>query len=251
MEEIWWSCQACGKLKPSGHTGQDESIEEDDTKPQKSTCPFPGCGKIFRDLKIHMLTHQNERPEKCPILTCEYSKKGFSRKHDKDRHTLTHFKGTIVCGFCPGSDTSARKSFHRADVMRRHLTTVHGVEQNPPNSRKKPSEAAQRRSTQKHGSLTGKCSICSRVFPNAQQFYEHFDGCVLDALLKTDPQEAIDEHNRTSIFGDHDLRESFLESRSSGASPGKPLNISVTTEKPVTGEEEAVSVSSGRFTAEI
>jgi hypothetical protein len=84
-----------------------------------------------------MLTHQNERPEKCPITTCEYHVKGFARKYDKNRHTLTHYKGTMVCGFCPGSGSAAEKSFNRADVFKRHLTTVHGVEQNPPNSRKK------------------------------------------------------------------------------------------------------------------
>lgn len=43
-----------------------------------------------------MLTHQNKRPEKCPIQTCEYHVKGFARKYDKNRHTRTHYKGTMV-----------------------------------------------------------------------------------------------------------------------------------------------------------
>lgn len=75
------------------------SIEE---MREKGCCPYPECGKIFKDLKAHMLTHQIERPEKCPIQSCDYHVKGFARKYDKNRHTLTHYKGVMVCGFCPG-----------------------------------------------------------------------------------------------------------------------------------------------------
>ncbi|KFX89773.1 hypothetical protein O988_08507, partial [Pseudogymnoascus sp. VKM F-3808] len=108
----------------------------------RTHCPFPTCGKSFKDLKAHMLTHQTERPEKCPITTCEYHTKGFARKYDKNRHTLTHYKGTMVCGFCPGSGSAAEKSFNRADVFKRHLTGVHCVEQVPPNSRRKTSNGS-------------------------------------------------------------------------------------------------------------
>jgi hypothetical protein len=31
---------------------------------EKGRCTYPDCGKVFKDLKAHMLTHQNERPEK-------------------------------------------------------------------------------------------------------------------------------------------------------------------------------------------
>ena len=74
---------------------------------QKGQCTYPDCGRVFKDLKAHMLTHQTERPEKCPIVTCDYHIKGFARKYDKNRHTLTHYKGTMVCGFCPGSGSAA------------------------------------------------------------------------------------------------------------------------------------------------
>ncbi|KAF4998100.1 hypothetical protein FGRMN_3397 [Fusarium graminum] len=33
----------------------------------RTRCPHPDCGREFRDLASHMLTHQEERPEKCPI----------------------------------------------------------------------------------------------------------------------------------------------------------------------------------------
>lgn len=123
----------------------------------KNRCPFPDCGRTFKDMNAHMLTHQEERPEKCPIESCEYHIKGFARKYDKNRHALTHYKGTMICPFCSqggGSSSGAgggssstgsshEKAFNRADVFKRHLTSVHQVEQTPPNSRKLSVAAAQ------------------------------------------------------------------------------------------------------------
>jgi len=154
-----------------------------------------------------MLTHQNERPEKCPIATCEYHLKGFARKYDKNRHTLTHYKGTMVCGFCPGSGSAAEKSFNRADVFKRHLTSVHGVEQNPPNSRKKSPGA--RKTFSGPQNLTGTCSTCSVTFPSAQEFYEHLDDCVLRVVQQADPAEAINQRLLTSVAEDRDVTETL------------------------------------------
>ena len=127
-----------GSRRPSVssvHSRHSQASSSDESS--KGLCPYPTCGRHFKDLKAHMLTHQNERPEKCPIPTCEYHTKGFARKYDKNRHTLTHYKGTMVCNFCPGSGSSAEKSFNRADVFKRHLTSVQGVEQTQPNARRK------------------------------------------------------------------------------------------------------------------
>jgi hypothetical protein len=63
----------------SNYSG-DQSYPSGDEAKEKQRCPHPDCGKIFKDLKAHMLTHQTERPEKCPIATCEYHTKGFARK---------------------------------------------------------------------------------------------------------------------------------------------------------------------------
>lgn len=57
-----------------------EQTYSGDESREKQRCPHPDCGKAFKDLKAHMLTHQTERPEKCPITTCEYHVKGFARK---------------------------------------------------------------------------------------------------------------------------------------------------------------------------
>ncbi|KAF2786974.1 hypothetical protein K505DRAFT_354125 [Melanomma pulvis-pyrius CBS 109.77] len=184
------------------------SYELDDETREKGLCPLPECGRVFKDLKAHMLTHQNERPEKCPIATCEYHQKGFARKYDKNRHTLTHYKGTMVCGFCPGSGSAAEKSFNRADVFKRHLTSVHGVEQNPPNSRKK-SPSGRKAYVGAQQTMAGTCSTCSVTFANAQEFYEHLDDCVLRVVQQADPSEAINQRLLTSVAEDKDVAETL------------------------------------------
>ncbi|KAK7180178.1 Transcription factor Sp2 [Paraphaeosphaeria sporulosa] len=184
------------------------SYELDEETREKGLCPLPECGRVFKDLKAHMLTHQNERPEKCPITTCEYHLKGFARKYDKNRHTLTHYKGTMVCGFCPGSGSAAEKSFNRADVFKRHLTSVHGVEQNPPNSRKK-SPTGRKPYSGSQQEMAGTCSTCSITFANAQEFYEHLDDCVLRVVQQADPSEAINQRLLTSVAEDKNVSETL------------------------------------------
>ena len=157
-----------------------------------------------------MLTHQSERPEKCPIVTCEYHHKGFARKYDKNRHTLTHYKGTMVCGFCPGSGSAAEKSFNRADVFKRHLTSVHGVEQTPPNARKKsPTAASAKQVLNSSADVAGRCSTCSAMFNNAQEFYEHLDDCVLRVVQQEEPSEAINEQHLAGVANDLAVRQTL------------------------------------------
>ncbi|OQO08630.1 hypothetical protein B0A48_06500 [Cryoendolithus antarcticus] len=175
------------------------SLSSDDSN--KGLCPISTCGKHFKDLKAHMITHQNERPEKCPIPTCEYHHKGFARKYDKNRHTLTHYKGTMVCGFCPGSGSAAEKSFNRADVFKRHLTSVHNVEQAPPNARRKSPSGAKRPGFGVRD-VSGMCSTCGNMFANAQDFYEHLDDCVLRVVQQADPSEAVNEKLLSSVADD-------------------------------------------------
>ncbi|KAI1371520.1 hypothetical protein F4677DRAFT_308845 [Hypoxylon crocopeplum] len=191
--------------------GSHDYPDNSDESEKKQRCPHPECGKTFKDLKAHMLTHQNERPEKCPIQTCDYHVKGFARKYDKNRHTLTHYKGTMVCGFCPGSGSAAEKSFNRADVFKRHLTAVHGVEQTPPNSRKKTSASVNsgKKLTGYAPDATGKCSTCSVTFTNAQDFYEHLDDCVLRIVQQEDPAEAINAKRLAEVENDDDVHQTL------------------------------------------
>lgn len=112
-----------------------------------------------------------------------------------------------MCGFCPGSGSAAEKSFNRADVFKRHLTSVHGVEQNPPNSRKKSPGSRKAYSGQQN--VAGTCSTCSVTFANAQEFYEHLDDCVLRVVQQADPSEAINQRLLTSVAEDKDVTETL------------------------------------------
>jgi hypothetical protein len=170
---------------PPSSVRREEHSSSGTSTATRSRCPHPDCGRVFKDLAAHMLTHQEERPEKCPIETCEYHIKGFARKYDKNRHALTHYKGTMVCPFCPGAGTPYEKAFNRADVFKRHLTAVHNVEQTPPNSRKLVLPMGPR-----PGGVGAKCNICQSQFGTAQEFYEHLDDCVLNVIAPSTPKNA-------------------------------------------------------------
>lgn len=182
------------------------STYSNDEESGKGRCPYPDCGRVIKDLKAHMMTHEMVRPEKCPIPSCEYHTKGFARKYDKNRHTLTHYRGTMVCGFCPGSGSAAEKSFNRADVFKRHLTTVHGVEQTPPNSRKRSPSRPTVSLSSYCQDATGKCSTCGASFNNAQDFYEHLDDCVLKVVQQEEPSEAVNARRLGEVANDQDVQ---------------------------------------------
>ncbi|KAL9011980.1 MAG: hypothetical protein Q9173_003222 [Seirophora scorigena] len=211
---------------------------EEDCK-ERGRCPNADCGRLFKDLKAHMLTHQSERPEKCPIMTCEYHQKGFARKYDKNRHTLTHYKGTMVCGFCPGSGSAAEKSFNRADVFKRHLTSLHGVEQTPPNSRKKSLTASHtKKASDYSGEAAGKCSTCSAMFNNAQEFYEHLDDCVLRVVQQEEPSEAINEQHLSGVANDQAVLDMLDRNLAHGGAESHEANACLFDAEEVDGDDD-------------
>lgn len=148
----------------------------------------------FGDSQAGMFPGILDRPEKCPVVSCHYHQMGFALRYDRNRHTLTHYKGTMVCGFCPGSGSAAEKSFNRADVFKRHLTSVHGVAQGSLDAHKRslPNVSAKKVLENPYGA-TNKCSMCSFRFSNAQKFYEHLDDCVLRMVHQEGLGEAVSE----------------------------------------------------------
>ena len=172
-------------------------------------CPHPDCGETFKHLKAHMLTHQQERPEKCPIQTCDYHIKGFARKHDKNRHIMRHYNGHMVCGFCPGSGSATEKLFNRADVFKRHLTAVHGVVQTLPNSHTKTAAGGPGPGGKKlqgyAPDATGKCSSCSQTFLNAQDLYDHLDDCVLNDVLRGELAKTVNTKRLAEVKHDSNM----------------------------------------------
>lgn len=147
-----------------------------------------------------------DRPEKCPVVSCLHHRKGFAHRSDKDRHTLTHYKGTMVCTFCPGSGSAAEKRFNRADVFKRHLTSMHGALQGPLDAHKRslPSASAKEVLESPFGA-TNKCSMCSFEFSNAQTFYEHLDNCVLHSVNQEGLGEAVSEAHLSEKAADSTL----------------------------------------------
>lgn len=175
---------------PRSEEDDDEAAISPDEDSDKSHDPVgegrcPQCDLVFRDLRAHVLTHnRTERPEKCPIVTCEYHTKGFARKYDRHRHVLAHYRGVMVCHFCPDPGTPKEKSFNRADVFKRHLSAVHMVNQLPPNQRNtRPIPSIE--IGMKHTSdSTGNCSICNETFRDAQDFIDHIDNCITIKVLQ-------------------------------------------------------------------
>ncbi|KAH8654799.1 hypothetical protein BGZ61DRAFT_373144 [Ilyonectria robusta] len=146
----------------------------------------PDCNRSFKDLKAHTFTHARERPEKCPIKACEYHVRGFSRKHDRNRHALNHYRGTLICGFCPGLGSPAEISFNRLDLFRKHVVEIHGVPKKPPNGPRLPG-------TRSGVEAVGDCNICGQTFLSPDDLYDHLDDCVLSVLNEEDPAGAINE----------------------------------------------------------
>lgn len=176
-----------GSRNSSTRSTKSNKFDARNEQSEKGMCPIPECGRMFRDLDAHLLTHQAERPEKCPMEVCEYHTKGFARPYDKVRHTLTHFNGTFLCGFCTVSDTNSEISFSRCDTFLRHLVIAHGAEQVSPGRK---DEQLYRLKTSKENrksfdaQLVATCSLCTEPF-DVQGYYEHLRGCVLRQVTRS------------------------------------------------------------------
>ncbi len=85
------------------------------------------CGKIFKDLKAHMLTTPERAAWKCSIVM-RVSRQGPPRMTGNRHVTPTHYKGTMVCasGFAPAPALRGGGRSNRADVFKRRPTAVHG-----------------------------------------------------------------------------------------------------------------------------
>ncbi|OJJ32026.1 hypothetical protein ASPWEDRAFT_116856 [Aspergillus wentii DTO 134E9] len=193
----------------SPHSPAASSAVSNDEQKGQGFCPIAECGKFFKDLKTHMVTHRSERPQKCPRTDCSFHTKGFARKYDKNRHIFTHYKGTLVCCFCPGSGTPAEKTFNRLDIFRRHLTAVHNAEQTPSNGRKRSPNGSTKKSTVQSSQATGKCTTCFVTFKNAQDFHDHLDDCVFRYVQLQQPSEAINQQRLAEVASDEEVKKTL------------------------------------------
>ena len=199
-------------------------IEQSD----KSKCPYPECGRVFRDLSAHLLTHQAERPEKCPVQSCGYHTKGFSTPHDLARHTIGHFKQTMICGFCASLTPTSEKTFTRCDLFLRHLVTAHGVEQMTVNRRNGVDDPKAHLYQELEDHKVATCDLCSEPF-DAQGFYEHLRGCMLRQVSRTSTTLQLVESN-VDLHDDRENGATFGNSTST--LPNVSLETSQALEQP-------------------
>lgn len=196
----------------SSYTSQEHSLvphkegPSDEECKERTQCPYPDCGKQFKDLKAHMLTHQTERPEKCPIASCDFHKRGFARKYDRNRHLITtHYKATVVCGFCPGEGSASETSFNRVDIFKRHLVSTHKVDQNTSAAKKRSVSGSLKPPSVSDRGSSGRCTTCSKSFPNAQSLFDHLDDCILAVVTQTDESESVNERNLRTVVDDAEV----------------------------------------------
>ena len=212
--------------------------------PQKTSNPFSGANAtMIAQVPRLILSTTNERlinantqavtaqasieiggPEKCPIRTCEYHTKGFAQKSNRNQHTVIHYEGTMVCGFCseeprlvgtPRPRSIDDDEFHsyprrrpgRArwlsrkmgiDAFKRHLRLQHPIGQleSSLHLHSKPRE-------------WGQCSACLCVF-KLQDFIEHLDDCIfreveLGAFRYEIPASPSHRFSASPTSEDHDV----------------------------------------------
>ena len=147
---------------------------------QKYRCTLPGCGKLYKDINAHLLTHQPERPLKCPLVSCEYSVRGFSRKHDRNRHVLVHFEGLLSCSICRGVGTATEKRFYRVDMLKRHMSRAHRVNGiiSDDHGGTAIDSTSMRDGFSDAVKLEARCTTCRQIFSGTQLLYDHLDDCI-------------------------------------------------------------------------
>jgi hypothetical protein len=201
---------------PAAGSAKNGGIQEE-TPFEKSRCPRPECGKLFRDLKTHLLTHQDDRPHKCPVPTCDYHIKGFARRYDRNRHAMTHYAGTMVCNFCL-SGTAPRASFNRVDIFKRHLMLAHAVVPSSASSDSCNTKPSHKPAAVFLDDDSGKCSTCSARFESPRDFYDHLDACIL-RIVGLDSPEALTAdssawpkaHSRSGVDNQEDSADARSE----------------------------------------
>ncbi len=176
----------------------------------RGVCLIPECGGLcFKDVTAHTrMTHFEQRVEICPVKTCERYLKGFTRAGERKQHTFTHFKGSLICGFCPESVSFSQAS-DRVNLFLTHLVKHHGVQAQHPDQEPEISFMEKSRRRLSDTSPVSTCSICSEPF-TAQVLYEHLPGCVIRHITRNQDFESQEcPVVLTQSSSNHGLSNSF------------------------------------------
>jgi hypothetical protein len=101
----------------------ESSSDYNKTSWRQNRCPYPECREIFKDLKAHMLTHQNARSGKYPSQ---------SYKDEKNHGSSSLCNGKMPCTFSTDSgfeSTVPPESVNGADSFRGHFRSADNFEQ--------------------------------------------------------------------------------------------------------------------------
>ncbi|PLB48840.1 hypothetical protein P170DRAFT_464428 [Aspergillus steynii IBT 23096] len=144
------------------------------------------------DFNARTHAHPSGQSLRCPFVTCESRKYGYSRERDWIHHIFAHsgLGSNISCGFCPKPHGRLDR-FDSIYDLKHHLVAFHGVtkpsgyshKSQQPGATSSASACARTTHSATHDSnVTGMCYVCSVCFDNAQALYQHLDDCVIRAV---------------------------------------------------------------------
>lgn len=200
---------------------------DDRNSTRRSVCIIPEeygdiAFKTFQEIALssHLAASIEPVAEVCPVKTCERHLSGFSKAGEGKRHAFTHFKGSLVCGFCKPYITTFFRAPDRVNLFLTHLVKNHGVRGHHNDHEVGGARLVRKKST----GPVSNCSICSEPF-TAQVLYEHLPGCILREVARSDEsrdRESQEELSQEPSRGDKLSRSPHVKYRSSRANTSKP-----------------------------
>ena len=143
--------------------------------------------------RLNTVKMEPGRPVSCPVLTCQYNKRGLTRKHDRIPHTVVHFIGCYIsCEFC-----APIEAFEDVDAFKQHLTYQHGAKDFHYSDRMRSLDSSSTKSP-------GACSICHTWLANAQESFDHIDMCVARAVERAQGGEFLDPQQPYTVSDNYE-----------------------------------------------
>lgn len=107
-----------------------------------------------------------EYSQTCPVPTCEYHHKRFSLKAERDKHTMTHVEGDMICDYytCPfrsfdwSNDRISNLRVDNVKHVKNHVYIFHDGPHNP--------------------IKVLECQVCFREL-SRPDYLDHLDGCIV------------------------------------------------------------------------
>lgn len=103
-----------------------------------------------------------EYSRKCPVATCEFHRKGFPRKAERDKHTMTHFEGSFNWGYELCGRSYSFEILDNIEDLRHHV--------------RGSTHLSSFRELERF-----KCYVCTRVFDRSG-YLEHMDDCMVHTV---------------------------------------------------------------------